>query len=170
MIKEYLPVVVTYRCGCCTEDIFARRFPRCRFHDEPNVMEGSDRGWEKRRIRKREGAATVHLSLLNYFMEKVDMDLSCVIIENPNALVKQYLRENADQLFILDNNTKTSYMEDALSKNYTLYLNCSIGAVHQNLRGMIHTPFLSTYRFITDANYRQVVTGEQPKPRGQLFK
>lgn len=170
MIKEYNPVQATYRCGCVIEELFLSRHPRCTLHDEPCVMLGNDRDWKLRKTRKKVDNATVHLSTLNYFTERVEMDLSCVVIECPNALVKRYLQENADQLYVLDKNTKAFYIEEALASNYTLYLNCSIGSVYKNLRGMIHTPFLSTYRFITNPGYRQTVTGEQPKPRGQLFK
>lgn len=164
MIKEYDLVVATYKCGCCVEDIFFKRYPRCKTHDEPCVMLGSDRDWKERKTRKKLNTATVYLSTQNYFTEKVELDLSCVVVENPNALVKRYLHENAEQLYVLDRNTKRFYIEEALSSSYSLYLNCSIGAVYKNLRGQIHTSFLSTYRFLTNSGYRQTVTGEQPKP------
>lgn len=170
MKKEYQPVVATYRCGCCIEGLFLERQPRCYIHDEPHVMQGSDKDWKSRKTRNKRDTATVYLSHMNYFTERVDLDMRFVIIENPNVLVKRYLLENAQTLHIIDRNTKPSYIEEVLASDYSLYLNCSIGAVYKNLRGMIHTSFLSTYRFITDVNYRQVVTGEQPKPRGQLFK
>lgn len=169
MIKTYSPVVVTYRCGCSSQDVSAGTNKTCVNHGEPEVMRGSALPANHYKKRKRFNTGSVHLCSDLYFTDKVDIDMSCTIVECPNALVKATLRKECDRLFIIDRNTKLDYIQQALESDYTLYLNCSIGAVVNNIRGMIQTPFLSTFRFISQSDYRHTVTGTKPKPRGQLF-
>lgn len=151
---------ITYKCGCCIDKTWLHMYPACRIHDQPVVVESSANDWQQNRKRKRLQNASIYLSSFNHFVEHASLDLSCVVIENPNSLVHSYLRDHADKYLVIENMSNASSIQTILESDYSLYLNCSIGQLYKNLRGKIHTPFPSVFRFLHDADYRNTIQGQ----------
>lgn len=57
-----------------------------------------------------------------------------------------------------------SFMQYVGDNNYS-WINCSVGQFFAYAKNVVHTPHLSTFKYLTLPKYRETVSGIKPKPK-----